>query len=82
MIVVFGFGVTFLAWLVWYLIHGYGENSTYLRIYLMNIYNPLTARWHYLEEYLLIIVWIALGVTVTAVIFWCIIHAFGDNSKQ
>ena len=82
MIVVFGFGVTFLVWLVWYLIHAFGENSKYLRIYLMNIYNPLTARWYYFEEYLLIIVWIALGVTVAAVIFSCIIHAFGDNSKQ
>ena len=82
MIIILGFGVTFLAWLVWYLIHAYGENSKYLCMYLTDVYNPLTARWHYLEEYLLEIIWIALGVTVAAVIFWCIIHAFGDNSKQ
>ena len=84
MIIVFGAGVIFLALLVWFLIHVYGENSKYLCMYLTvaDVYNPLTARWHYLEEYLLEIVWIALGVTVAAVIFSCIIYAFGDNSKQ
>ena len=47
-----------------------------------DVYNPSsTARWHYLEDCLLKIVWIALGVTVVAVIFWCVIHVFGDNSK-
>ena len=57
------FWVIFLAWLVWFLIHAYGENSKYLCMYLTvtDVYNPLTARWHYLEEYLPEIVWIALG---------------------
>ena len=77
MIIILGLGVTFLAGLVWY----YGESSKYLYMYLTvtDVYNPLTARWHYLEEYLLAIIGIALGVPVAAVIFWC---AFGDNSKQ
>ena len=65
------------------LIHVFGENSKHLYMYVIvtGVYNPLTARWHYLEDYLLEIVWIALGVTVAPVIFWCVIRVFGDNSK-
>ena len=62
--------MTLTALLFWYLIHAFGENSKHLYMYLIVtvVYNPLTARWHYLEEYLLEIVWIAPGVTVAAVI--------------
>ena len=47
-----------------------------------DVCNPLTVRWHYLEENLLAIVGIVLGVTVATVIFWCLIRPFGDNSKH
>ena len=59
----------------------FGDNSKHLYTHLTvtDVYNPLTARWHYLEEYLL--VWIALGVIVATVIFWCVIRVFGDDSK-
>ena len=75
--------MTLIALLFWYLIHAYGENSKYLYMYVIvtDIYNPSTASWYYLEDYLLEIVWIALGVTVAPVIFWCVIRVFGDNSK-
>ena len=44
-----------------------------------DVYNPSTDRWHFLEEYLFVIVWFTFEVTVIAAIFWCIIH---DNSKH
>ena len=47
-----------------------------------DVYDPLTARWHYLEEYLLEIVWITLGGTVLGVMFWCVLRVFGDDSKH
>ena len=46
-----------------------------------DVYNPSTGRWRFLEEYLFVIVWFTFVVTVTAAIFWFIIHKFGDNSK-
>ena len=75
--------MTLIALLFWYLIHAFGENSKHLCMYLTvtDVCNPLTASWHYLEDYLLKIIWIALGVIVAAVIFWCVIRLFGDNSK-
>ena len=67
MIIILGLGVTFLAGLVLY----YGQNSKYLCMYLTirDVYDLLTARWNYLEEYLLSIVGIVLGVPVATVIF-------------
>ena len=51
-------------------------------MYVFNCNNPSIGKWLYLEEYLLVIVWVTLGETVTAVIFWYIIRAFGNNSKH
>ena len=84
MIITYGLVVTLIALLFWYLIHAFGENSKYLYMYVImtDVYNPLTARWYYLEECLLEIVWIAPGATVAAVIFWCVIRLFGDDSKH
>ena len=39
-------------------------------------------KWYYLGECLLVIACIFLGGTVLAVIFWCIICAFGDKSEH
>ena len=47
-----------------------------------NCNNLLIGKWDYVEEYLLVIVWVTFGGTVTTVIFWCMIRAFGNNSKH
>ena len=51
-------------------------------MYVFNCNNLLIGKWDYVEEYLLVIEWVTLGETVTAVIFWCIIRAFGNNSEH
>ena len=38
-------------------------------MYVFNCNNLLIGKWDYVEEYLLVIVWVTLGGTVTAVIF-------------
>ena len=83
MIITLGFGVTLTATFFWYLVHTFGKNSKHLCMYLtvIDVYNLSTERWHFLEEYIFVIVWFTVEVTVTAAIFWCIVHNFGDNSK-
>ena len=51
-------------------------------MYIFNCNNLLIGKWLYLEEYLLVTVWVTLGGTVTAVIFCCMVRAFGNNSEH
>ena len=85
MIFTCGLVLTLIALFFWCLIYVFGENSKHFYMYVIvtGVYNPLTVSFMYNTGcwQLLKIITCGLVVTLIALLFWYLIHAFGEKSK-